>query len=269
MPTTTPRIERRVQTFNSPAAGGELLITPQGQGSIQILSLRFVLTASAVAGNRVPILTADDGTSVFWQGPAFVPLVASGVGSFCAYPGAPNGGGDQAAPTDASTTGAAAAAGSASLPNGATITGFDLEFQAPAAAVAGVVTVTNVQGGPLNYDVQQELNLPTAVNVRYPGGGIPASAAGVAPTVNVPAMVSGGAWSLTVYGTIPAGSPRTVPLPREGLHLRRGYRLRTVTSGLDVADAYTAIVTYVQEFPDAPEFDVEPTMPAYVITLDG
>jgi hypothetical protein len=246
-----------------------LSLSPPGQGAIQVLSIRFTLTASAVAGGRTPVLLADDGTSVFWQSASGDQQEPSTTAAYCAYPGAPIAGGDVAAPTEASATGAAAAAGSAALPAGATITGWEAIFQAPAAAVAGQITVTNVQGGTLTYDVQQELNLPTTIGDQYPGNGLPASSGGVGPTVNIPAMVSGGAWSLEVRGTINVGSPRSVPLPREGLHLRRGMRLRTVTAGLDVGDQYAAVVAYVQEFPDAPGEQFDPTMPTEVSTLDG
>ena len=265
---TTPRLERRTQRFAAPAAGAEVLATPPGQGVIMIMSLRLVLTSSAAAGARVPILSADDGSDVFWLSSATPEQEPSSTATYCWYPGAPLGGGDTGDPVQANTTGAAAAAGSASLPVGADITGFEVVFEAPSAAVAGQITVTNIQGGTLTYDVQQELNQGVTVSDRYPGGGIPASAAGSAITVNVPAMVSGGAWSLVITGTIAAGSPRTAPLPREGLHLKRGWRLRSTTFGLDVADQYSLIVAYVQEFYDGPEERADPMVPTYFYRPD-
>lgn len=269
MPTTDPRVERRVQTFPAPAPGAEMLITPTGQGAIQVLSLRWQLTASAVAGNRTPVLVADDGTSTWWQSTAPAPIVPSATQALCAFPGAIPGGGDGGGPVDAGTTGVAAAGGNAALPAGVSVTGFDLIFEAGTAAVAGQVTVTNAVGGTLTYDVQQETTGPTSIIERYPGAGLAAVAAGSAITVTVPAMVGGGAWSLVVYGTTAVGAARQLALPREGIHLRRGMRLRTITAGLDVADQYSLIVAYVQEFPDAPDDQFDPTMPTNEFPLDS
>lgn len=268
MPTTGPRLERRTQRFTAPAAGGEVLCLPPGQGGILVLSFRLQLVTSAVAGPRIPILTADDESDTFWTAAGPPEQEPSSTGVYCWYPGAPVGGGDTTGPVQANATGAAAAAGSASLPVGADITGFTAIFEAPAAAVAGQITVTNVQGGTITYDVQQELNLPTQVVANYPAPGLPASAAGSAITVNIPAMVSGGAWSLVVTGTISGGAPRTSPLPREGLHLRRGWRMRTTTFGLDVADQYSLLVAYIQEFYDGPEVASVPITPFYEYPLD-
>lgn len=268
MPVTTPRMERRTQRFTAPPAGSEFTITPPGQGAIMVMSFRLVLATSAVAGPRIPILSATDGTDTFWQSPGTPEQEPSSSAAYCWYPGAPLGGGDTAGPVQANATGAAAAAGSASLPVGADITGFEAIFQAPAAAVAGVITVTNVQGGTLSYDVQQELALPTTVSDRYAAPGLPASAAGSAITVNIPAMASGGAWSLVVTGTISGGSPRTAPLPREGIHLKRGWQLKSTTFGLDVADQYSLMVGYIQEFFDAPGAQVDPSVSYVVNELD-
>jgi hypothetical protein len=228
-----------------------------------------VLTASAAAGNRTPVLQADDGTSTWWQSTAPAPIAPSAAQAYCAYPGAFPGAGDSGLGSQVNATGAAAAGGSAALPAGASITGFDLLFQAGTAAIGGQVTVTNAVGGTLTYDVQQETTGPTSVVDRFPGAGLPPVAAGSQITVTVPAMVGGGAWSLVVYGTIAVGAARQLALPREGIHLRRGMRLRTVTAGLDVADQYSAIVAYVQEFPDAPDEQFDPTMPTNVFDLDA
>lgn len=102
----------------------------------------------------------------------------------------------------ATATGAAAAAGSAALPAGATITGFDLFYQTPALAGNSQVTVTNVAGGTLTYDVSQLVaSTGLQLSIRYSGTGIAASTSAAQPTVNVPAEASGGAWSLNVFGT--------------------------------------------------------------------
>lgn len=269
METTTPRLERRTQRFTAPAAGGEVLCVPPGQGGILVLSFRLQLVTSAVAGARVPILSAVDGTDTFWQSPATPEQEPSSTAAYCWYPGAPVAGGDTADPVQANATGAAAAAGSASLPAGADITSFEVTFEAPAAAVAGQITLTNVQGGTITYDVQQELNLPTTVSDNFGVPGLPASAAGSAITLNIPAMASGGAWSLVMHGTISGGTPRTAPLPREGVHLKRGWSLKTTTFGLDVADQYSLIVAYIQEHFDGPEIATVPISPFYEYQLDA
>lgn len=101
----------------------------------------------------------------------------------------------------ASTTAAGAASTALALPtNGESITGFDVFFQTQAGATTATVTVTNVAGGTLSYNVA----LPTTgytLSVRYPNP-LPAASAGVAPTVNVPAITSGPAYSVAVYGQV-------------------------------------------------------------------
>lgn len=104
----------------------------------------------------------------------------------------------------ASATFAAAAAGSVSLPNGASITGFDLIMvNGVAASLNALATVTNVVSGPLNYEIIEQPASGETLSVRYPNP-IPTTSAGVAATVNVPAIVGGTAYSLTVYGVTPA-----------------------------------------------------------------
>lgn len=107
-------------------------------------------------------------------------------------------------PVAVSATGAAAAAGSVSLPAGAYCTGYDVDFQAPAAAVSGNVTVTNLStangsSGTLNASMTIPttglVNLPRA----FPNPLAPLSAA-AQPTLNVPAIASGPAYSMTIYG---------------------------------------------------------------------
>jgi hypothetical protein len=71
---------------------------------------------------------------------------------------------------------------------------------------------------------------------------------------------------------IPTGNVNGVALmalPPEGLLLRRGWRLRTTTTLIDVGDQYSAISLYAQELPDGPTFKVDPTMPSYAAALDG
>lgn len=56
--------------------------------------------------------------------------------------------------------------------------------------------------------------------------------------------------------------------PSEGHLLRRGWRLRTVTSLIDVADQWSAVGLYVQEFPDGPDVIQDPTVPYTEYALD-
>lgn len=117
-------------------------------------------------------------------------------------PGGVTGGGVNVA---VSATGAAGAAGSVALPAGAQVTGYDVDFQAPAAAVSTNVTVTNLStangsSGTLNASMTIPttglVNLPRA----FPNPLNPATAA-AQPTLNVPIIASGPAYSMTIYGT--------------------------------------------------------------------
>ncbi len=102
----------------------------------------------------------------------------------------------------ASNTFSAAAAGSVALPtNGEYITGFDVNFlSASPSAVSGIITVTNVAGGTISYEIGVGTGgAGTDLSIRYPFP-LPASGTGVAPTVNVPAMTGGPAYSIAVYG---------------------------------------------------------------------
>lgn len=120
--------------------------------------------------------------------------------------GVPTGG----VPVAVSVTQAAGAATSAVLPAGASLTGFEVDFQAPAAAVSGAITITGLStaaggSGTLSYDVTVP---PTGLILgrMFPGPLAPASPAAT-PQVNVPAIGSGPAYSVNVYGTTaPAGA---------------------------------------------------------------
>lgn len=105
-----------------------------------------------------------------------------------------------ATPIQASNTFAGAGAGSVSLPNGSNITGFTIQMAPAAATVSGVATVTNVAGGTMSYEIVDQTGGGETLTINFPNP-LPAASAGVAPTVNVPALVGGGAYSITVYGT--------------------------------------------------------------------
>ena len=60
----------------------------------------------------------------------------------------------------------------------------------------------------------------------------------------------------------------TLSWPQDGLYLRQGDRLATVTAGLDPGDAYSNIVAYVEEYPSGPDYGMEPAAVSRVTPLD-
>lgn len=98
----------------------------------------------------------------------------------------------------ASGTFTAAAAGSVALPAAAdTLTGFDVTAAPVAAEVAGTVTVSNVIGGPYNYDFAMVVGNTARLSVTYPLG---LSPSGGTPTVSINAITGGSAGNINVYG---------------------------------------------------------------------
>lgn len=104
-------------------------------------------------------------------------------------------------PTGTSTTTAAGAAGSVSLPGGGcVVTGFDVSIGPAVAAGLATVTLSNVPGGPYTYFIDEvtgaseqfskTLNLPTNSS----------------PTLSVNAVASGGVVALNLYGTLNQGT---------------------------------------------------------------
>lgn len=57
-----------------------------------------------------------------------------------------------------------------------------------------------------------------------------------------------------------AGSVLNLPLPQDGLILMPGYRLRSSTSGIDVADQYSAIRFWAIEYPMGPNLEWLPSI---------
>lgn len=51
------------------------------------------------------------------------------------------------------------------------------------------------------------------------------------------------------------------PLPTEGLIMQPGWRLRSNTNNLQAADAITAIAAFVEEYPNGPAMEWQPTLP--------
>lgn len=99
--------------------------------------------------------------------------------------------------TSVSNTFAAAAAGSVSLPAGASISGFTVDLQA-GTATDYVVTVTNAVGGTMSFNVQGAAGGTTFTQTFNPP--IPALTPGSQITVNVPAQAGGPAYSIEANG---------------------------------------------------------------------
>ena len=109
-------------------------------------------------------------------------------------------------PNQATNTGAAGAISAASLPFFTPfLTGFDVSIT-PATA-AGTTTITVSGGGEPNlvYNIRQDGTNPTNLSIRYPGSGL----AGYT-TVTVAAEVSGGAATVTVFGTNQSETPASL-----------------------------------------------------------
>lgn len=110
--------------------------------------------------------------------------------------------GQAGTPVTATVAIVAAAAGSVSLPLAKdSITGFDVTMAAPAAGVTGVVTLTNVVGGPVVYQFSAGPSRENSLQVRFPQ---PLPSSGGAVNVAISAIVGGGAVDITVYGVAPA-----------------------------------------------------------------
>jgi hypothetical protein len=90
----------------------------------------------------------------------------------------------------------AAGAGSATLPAGASVTGFTLTFSA-AMSVAGTATLSNVAGGPITFAIPSGQLAPYTVTFPQP---IAASSAAAIPTLTV-AGGGTGAGNIALYGS--------------------------------------------------------------------
>jgi len=94
---------------------------------------------------------------------------------------------------------AAGAAGTATLPAGSALTGFDITTAAPAAAVTATVTVSNIFNGPYVYDLTEAVATGGMLSVRYPN---PQFAPAGGPTVAIAATAGGAAGHINAYGTV-------------------------------------------------------------------
>lgn len=158
------------------------------------LAVQTVVIPAPVGGNPSPV-------EVDWH----VPFAAVAVNVVSSASGG--------AAVATSVTQAGGAATSAVLPAGSSVTGFDVDFQGPAAAVSGTVTVTGLSaaaGTTLSYDV----TVPTSgllLPVRFPNALAPLNAAAT-PQVNVPVLAAGPAYSATIYGLTAAVAAQPLTL---------------------------------------------------------
>lgn len=64
------------------------------------------------------------------------------------------------------------------------------------------------------------------------------------------------------------GGAINIALPRDGLPLQPGHRLRSSTLNLDVGDQYSAIRALVQEYPYGPDYEWLPTVPVQLAEME-
>lgn len=89
---TSPTLEiprYKVVPVAAPAVGAEIAIPMTGIGSWLILTVLFDLVTSAVAGNRAPSLTVDDGTTVYQRYGTEAVQAASLTNHYSAFIGSP------------------------------------------------------------------------------------------------------------------------------------------------------------------------------------
>lgn len=165
-------------------------------------AVRQALIPSKVLAARTGIVSASGPLVFDWHAP-FAAVAVNVLSSATAASGG--------IVTTGANTYAAAAGGNTGIAQGASMTGFDITTGPVAAAVSGVVTVLNLQGGTLSYELVEQVT-GTTLSVRFPNP-IPASSAGVFPQVAMPAIGSGGVSAVNVYGlTAATAAGSTAPL---------------------------------------------------------
>lgn len=260
---------RFLQVIPNPAAGAEIDFAPFGQGDWRIMAVIFTLATSAAAGTRAVQLSATDGTTEWWRAPVVSEIGPSGSAVFAAHPGVV-GAGAAGAESAKQVTSAFAATGNgtAALGAGDSITGFVLNLQAVGAAAQVDVTVTNVLGGTQTY----RITCPTTgavVPINFPDP-IPAATGLVAPTVNFPGAAGTPAGSIVAFGrSSTLDNVSNLSFPDEGIFLRQGWHLRTLTAARDVADQYSAIAVIVEELPTGPDWSAQPLQGTTAFPLDS
>lgn len=260
---------RYLKQITQPAAGAEIDIVPDGQGHWRVMAVIFTLTTSAVAGTRAVQLSATDGTTEWWRSPVVSEVGPSSAGVYVAHPGVV-GAGAAGAESAKQTTSAFAAAGTgtATLAAGDSITGFVLNQQAIGAATSVDVTVTNVLGGTMTFRIPVTVaGSITPINFPDP---IPAASGLVAPTVNYPGAAGTPAGSIVAFGrSSTVDNVSSLSFPDEGVFVRQGWHLRTLTSARDAGDQYSAVALIVEELPSGPSWSAQPLQPTTEFPLDN
>jgi hypothetical protein len=109
-----------------------------------------------------------------------------------------------------------------------------------------------------NRQVSASITDGTTVTWRMPPP--PVQAAGSAVTYQLTANVPGQALAAGILQT---------SCPYEGLFMRRGWSLRTLTALIDVGDQYSAISAYIEELPDGPDTHWQPSLGLYPVETDA
>lgn len=181
-------------------------------------AIRQALIPSKVLAARTGIVSTSGPLVFDWHVPFAAVAVNVSSGSTAA------GGGIV---TTGANTFAAAAGGNTGIAAGSSMTGFDITTGPVAAAVTGVVTVLNLAGGTLSYELVEQVT-GTTLSIRFPSP-IPATSSGAFPQVSMPAIASGGVSAVNVYGltattaavaaqplTLAAGTPSGATAPTQG-----------------------------------------------------
>lgn len=262
-----PRL--RVKVIAPPAVGGNITITPDEGATWVVRALEYTLTTSAVVATRYSSLAVTDGNAEYWRGQ---PMTAQRPSAVERYVYDAGGRGETPNYNDfgrsAGAVAVAAAGQNAALAAGDYLTGFDLNFQAPGAAAVADVVVSNVQGGPLTY----RISIPVGgkdLSISYEQA-LPAQTGLVAPTVTVPAIVGGPAYSIVLHGLSgQLAAAEFGQMPDGGIILQPGWVLSTVTTNIDVADQYSAVVALIETYPTGPQWYGTPIAEPYREPLDG
>lgn len=254
MPQPLQPYRRRLIRLPNPAAGADLVITPNGVGLWVVRYLRFVYTTSAVVGSRYVTIAADDGSDVYWRSGFYTSQRQSSTRQFCASSGLESSASfSEDFGRQISSTFAAAAAGSVSLSVGDYTSGFTVATQAIGAAVNVDLALTNVAGGTMTYRVTMP-TLGTVIDIPLHSP-VQAATGLVAPTLSFPATVGGPAYSLALYGLASQMTSIESHIPlNDGLVLPQGWRLSTETTGIDVGDQISSVTMVVEEYPSGPAY---------------
>lgn len=211
-PVTTPilvQFNGPQMVHNQPSHGGapfSQIVNAQGD---TVLGADLRRKRAVIISNDLPfyystqqVTNPNTASACLW--PANVPLpLENGDAVWCAA--APVTVPASTSPTYATVAAAAAAAASVNLPAGVPITGFDVVFDVPAAAVNTTVTVSGLTGANIVYDVTESATVPTTLEIRFPAP-LPATNGATQVNVAVAAIAGGAAYTITAYGSVPVAA---------------------------------------------------------------